>query len=96
MSPILRQAAEDAVAGAAGAARALPYAVALAAALSTESPFVLVDSIMARPRINMMQVCVEASQWVSCGGCHLPRRVHAQPGGHLRAQAQTAGTQVAH
>ena len=42
------QAAEDVAAGAAGAALALPYAVALAAALSTESPFILIDSITAR------------------------------------------------
>lgn len=44
------QAAEDVAAGAAGAAKALPYAVALAAALSIESPFILVDSIVVRPR----------------------------------------------
>ncbi|KAK9834861.1 hypothetical protein WJX81_004510 [Elliptochloris bilobata] len=45
---MLLQAAEDVAAGAAGAAQALPYAVALAAALSTESPFIMVDSITAQ------------------------------------------------
>ena len=35
-------------AGAAGAALALPYALALAAALSTESPFIMIDSIAVR------------------------------------------------
>ncbi len=64
-SSIPWQAAEDAAAGAAGAARALPYAVALAAALSTESPFILVDSITARPQTDPTQVCGETAEWLS-------------------------------
>jgi len=62
LTPVPWQAAEDAAAGAAGAARAMPYAVALAAALSTESPYILVDSITARPRNAPKQVYMQTPQ----------------------------------
>jgi len=60
LTPVPWQAAEDAAAGAAGAARALPYAVA--PALSTESPYILVDSITARPRNAPKQVYMQTPQ----------------------------------